>query len=225
MSNAPPIQTDHRPPIVDRLKWQSALFQRFPRRMQLHEIPVDHLPCKQIRINIWRNHAFEPIADLCPPYAAFGDWQPDFRIGNYDDSLDFSNYLAADLELVWIDALRYTRKMPPAEFLAWLAERIRALRARSGAPILLATWLDDVAALVESVKSVPGVYVIDLESLARDQGLPLVDARNVAISGSVIAARLHAVIARELSCRWVPAALFPPIRAIAVDLDNTLYKG
>lgn len=179
-------------------------------------------------VNVWRNHAIEGIWSLGKPFMHFGGWQAEARLSDYDDSLGFANHVPADLELIWLDSGRYLQKVSFDDWLEWLVSRLKALRSLSKAPVIVATWVaddDQARSLRESFDALPGCHFADLWSTARETSQPLIDPRASAVSGSVLNPRLHAAIARELACHWLPAALFPPIKVLALDLDNTLHDG
>ncbi|MFN3786445.1 MAG: HAD-IIIC family phosphatase, partial [Thiothrix sp.] len=62
-------------------------------------------------------------------------------------------------------------------------------------------------------------------SVCAEAGVDLIDRRIAVATGSPVSNPAQAVIARKLACHWFPAALSPPIKALALDLDNTLHKG
>jgi FkbH-like protein len=53
----------------------------------------------------------------------------------------------------------------------------------------------------------------------------LTDARIATLAGTTISNAAQLLLCRELACHWIPAALNPPIKAVALDLDNTLHQG
>lgn len=219
--SAPPIA-----PNFDRYAAQATLFAERPPRLGL--LKLAEAPARRrMRANVWRNHAFEAVASLVQPYLAFGELAIDFSLGDYDDSLDFSRRPDADLDLVWLDSSRYLARMTAGEWVAWLGDRLQALRRLSAAPIIIATWIDDPAAasLAAAVDAVPGARWADLQAACREHGVDLIDRRTQDVAGTPVGSVAALLLARELGGRWLPAALLPPVKAIAVDLDNTLHSG
>jgi len=223
-----PMLVDPTEATMRRVEAQPALFAASPSRVSLHALVVDPAHRQALRVNVWRNHAIEPILALARPYLWFGRSQVDFRLSDYDDALGFADHSQADLELIWLDWSRYLRSMPRDEMLVWLRGRIEALRRMSRSPILLAAAIDDqssVDSLQQCCAGVPGVHAADLAKVSTEIGRPLLDARSAEVAGTPVSGSLHAAIAREMACRWLPAATLPPIKAIVVDLDNTLHSG
>lgn len=228
MSSSPVDFSHHAAVSIWKHHAQSVLFAAKLQRMALAELKPPAFDYKSIRINVWRNHALEPLLPYVELYFAYCGWQPDFRMGGYDDTLLFAGHEPADLELLWLDSERFLKNLSFAEWLPWLTGRIHTLRAVSRAPIVLATWCGDVAhaARLQAVAdSLPAVYFADLEGVCNRAQIALLDPRSAAIAGTSISKSAQLSVARELGCHWLPAAVFPPLKAVAVDLDNTLHKG
>jgi FkbH-like protein len=205
--------------VMRRLAAQGALFAPLPARLTLLKVELDAPAGPSRRVNFWRTHNAETLLTLAKPYLDFAELALDVQLSSYDDSLGFADHGPADLELLWLDGERL-----PAD-LDWLAGRVIALRAISRSPILVVTWLADLAGLRERLVAVPDVHVGDLSALASEAGVPLLDPRLAKMAGSPLSAQALVVAARELACRWLPALLLPPVKAVAVDLDHTLYAG
>ena len=45
------------------------------------------------------------------------------------------------------------------------------------------------------------------------------------MAGTPVSNAAQPLLARKLACHWIPATIFPPIKAVALDLDNTLHDG
>jgi FkbH-like protein len=71
----------------------------------------------------------------------------------------------------------------------------------------------------------PGVYLFDIATLLSGLDGNGLDSRAEAITGTKLSAPAMLRVARSLAFQWIPAALFPRIKAIVLDLDNTLYSG
>lgn len=153
------------------------------------------------------------------------------EVGNYDDSLSFSGIDGpADIELLWLDFARYS--MEPAGLADWLTDRIDHLRGFSDAPILIADAFqpelrkNGVAKAVTDVTAFqPGTHPVELGALATEMGDAFFDVERAEFQGTVISGQAQVRIARDLALKYVPASIAPRIKAIAIDLDNTLYRG
>jgi FkbH-like protein len=174
---------------------------------------------------VHRNHGFEPISRATGAYGAWNGYAFDWLIGGYDDSLYFDVEMPADVEVVWLDSARFGN-LGEAAFEEWLIARLEALRLLTTNPILLLAWPLPAAARERvAAASIPGCFVADLEPLAEKLGPAWLDRRAESISGTRLGNRACLELARELACRWLPATIAPPRKAIAVDLDGTLYSG
>jgi len=184
---------------------------------------------RRLLVNVWRNHSFESLISLVDPYCAYGGWQVDFRLGGYDDTLMFAARQEADADLLWLDSSRFLPRTDFADWLLWLGERLQALRAATTKPIILATWLMDGSrgtdALQALADDLPDVYFADLGAACVEAAVPLLDARSAALAGTPVSSAAQLVLARQLACHWLPASLLPPLKAVALDLDNTLHSG
>jgi FkbH-like protein len=69
------------------------------------------------------------------------------------------------------------------------------------------------------------VFLADLQAACNDAATKLTDSRTAALAGTSLSNAAQLVVARKLACHWIPAAIWPPIKVIAVDLDNTLHSG
>lgn len=205
-----------------RAEWQAPLFRRDSRAALAGLEPS--WPCQAARVFVQRNHGFEAVASAAAPYAAWNGLRYDWLLGDYDDALA-SAAPPADAVVVWVDLGRLTG-LAPAERPSWLAARLAALRAQTPAPLILLAWpLEPGERAAIEAGAPAATYVADLAPLASAVGPEWEDARTASISGTRLGGRACHAIARELACRWLPATLLPPVKAVAVDLDGTLYDG
>ena len=213
-------------PEMQRWLAQPTLFAAKISRRALLGLPVAPAAATRVQVNVWRNHAFEPLLPLLAPYLGWGRWQADFRFGGYDDSLSFQGWQAAGVELLWLDRSRL--RLGAGSFVPWLQSRLQTLRALSSAPIVLCTWAEDAdeaVALQTAADSLPATFFADLGAACTAENLPLLDSRSAALAGPPLSAPAQPVIARRLACHWLPAVALPPIKALALDLDHTLHQG
>ncbi len=216
--------------MLARAESQATLFALRPSRLALQKLAPDQAPRQKLRVNVWRNHAIESVLALAAPYFAYAGWDASFHLSNYDDSLSFADHHEADAELLWLDPSRYAQGLQAADTLAWLAQRVQALRLLSKAPIVIASWpadtgLQDAVALQALADQLPDVLWADLAEVSEQYAVPLIDARTKIVAGTPLANAAQAVIARKLVCHWLAGALLPPVKAIALDLDQTLHEG
>ena len=94
-----------------RAQWQPVLFAERPSRLELLKLRATW-PLSPLTIRVHRNHAFEHIAVVSEPWFAWWGKAAKFLHSDYDDSLSFAfdNAEPAQLELVWLDASRYTER-------------------------------------------------------------------------------------------------------------------
>lgn len=220
-----------RTPVSSRLRRfadQKKMFAEKPSRIDLLGVDGAKDSSSKLVVNVWRNHAFETIGTLVAPYLALRDLQVEFNIGGYDDSFSFVGNRAANIELIWIDCRRLTQRLGFAGWLLWLKDRLRALRALSDAPIVVATWVDDAETLHQMqsmLDAMSSVHFADIHAFCQSQKIQLIDERVATYAGTSINNRAQVAIARELGCHWLSALFFPPVKALALDLDNTLHSG
>ncbi len=187
---------------------------------------------RTIRANIHRNQGFELIARFLTPFAAFAGYDLQTSLSAYDDSLSFQNCSPAEIEIVWLDYLRFLRASPAEEVASFVVERIAMLRAVTNAPILINSSVacDPLsiqfdAALEARLAHLPGVHVCKLSEALRSLGASALDPRAEKITGTKLSSLAMIQLARSLGLQWIPGALFPRVKAIALDLDDTLYSG
>ena len=206
-----------------RAEWQPVLFDT-PNRAALAEC-VASWSLRPVRLRVHRNHGFEAVSSATGAYAAWNGLRLEWLIGGYDDSLSFDVSGEVDVEILWLDTSRI-RGLAEEEMAAWLAGRLRALRAQTTNPILVLAWpVSDANRETIIDAAIPGVYVANLSSLAAALGEQWLDPRAKSISGTRLGNQACLRVARELACCWLPAIAFAPRKVIAVDLDGTLYRG
>lgn len=198
-----------------------ALLQTPLRREQLLALPPVQAE-RTLTIAVHRNHSFELVASVLNAFLGLSQVQAEFLYSEYDDSLNAAGVPAkADLHLVWLDATRYTTP----DFPAWLASRIAALQEVCPAPVLVACCGLPAANAGAPFPTMPDVLPMDCDALLAPMGEKAFDVRLEPFTGTRLsnAACLH--LARELGTHYLPALLFPPLKALVLDLDNTLHAG
>lgn len=212
-----------------KFELQEILFAKVPDFGNLLKLAtIDNPNNARLNVNVWRNHGFEPLVPLMAPYFLFGNISCSFKISDYDDSLTFADWTVANLELIWLDINRISNKLKKQEIAGWIVKRVGFLRAKTTAPIVLATWFQDstiAKEIKEKITDCPGTFILDLEEVVAELDIDLVNIRTEKLTGTPINKNAFTIIARELACRSIPGAIIPPLKAIAVDLDNTLHFG
>lgn len=215
---------------MNRYLAQSVLFDSLPRRVNLLNLGLEAPPVGSVEtvVNVWRNHSFEPLQRLVSEYSAFRSWSLIFHLSSYDDSFSFNGIRPAGVELLWMDCEKALNRLSFEEWHEWFLERISVLRQYSSAPIVVATWFKTPAhskLFRNSLQRYVAVYFADMAEVCRDFNVPLIDERLVNVAGTPLSGHAQVLLARSLTCKWLAGVALPPIKAIAVDLDDTLHDG
>jgi FkbH-like protein len=213
---------------IDKLDWQAALFAPELNRLAVMRLGVPAGMGPVLRV--MRNHAFETLLPILAPLLCFAGYPMTPVLGEYDDSVNLSDrpYEAA---LVWLDFTRYER-LSDDELAKWLLGRLDALRAHAGGPLVVANCPGAGdrsarlnAALEDWASRAPAAAVLRLDRIARDLGPRAFTEDRAAVTGTRYADALCLEAARTLAFDVLAPAYAAPIKALAVDLDNTLYSG
>lgn len=193
---------------------QEQLLEKQPTRRELLEyVPVG---THSIRICVYRNHSFELVEHTIGAYLDFSNLKASFSYSDYDDSLSFINLdKEADLLILWLDLSRYDME----NISAFINERISVLRQKFDKPILLIAINGSVAV------SDNHVICMDYAQIKTELSENFLDDRMEFATGTRLSARALVRFSKELGLKYIPAIVFPSLKAIVVDLDNTLYKG
>ena len=215
--------------VLDRLEWQKIVFSERLSRFSLLRL-MDAAGKGTIRVHAHRNHGFEQIASVLRVFTSYAGMTADVMIGDYDDSLTGSSE-AGDLHLIWIDFDRYP-SMSDQDLAAWLCERLTGLREARQAPFVVANApgrdarAQSVnAALRRWCEETPGSAILPISDIAARLGATFFDEPRSAITGTRYADAACLEVARELGLKLIPSLLGAPVKAVAVDLDNTIYDG
>jgi len=223
-----PAASDHAASLTNRLSWQEVLFVPRLDRLALLRLKANW-QLDIFTLNVHRNHAFEPVARPLQSFLEFAGLETLPAIGDYDDALSFAGYRAADADLIWLDFTRY--EGPGDNIAQWLSGRIQALGAAGARRIIIANWADGGgrgetfnAALGALAEKNPLLTVLDVAGIAADLGEGMWDARRTALAGTRLSDQGCLRSARALGA-LLATLLQQNIKAIAVDLDNSLYQG
>ena len=192
------------------------LFENAPRRLavlQQELTPSRH----DIKIAVYRNHSFEMIGSVLNSFLNFSGYAAEFIYSDYDDSLNFQ-YHPADIQVIWVDTNRYNTQIAED----FLKERAAVLREQSKAPIMILYTGDNELSLSDATTD---CYAFHMDSLLRDLTDSAYDEKKEAYSGTRLSNKACLKLAQTIGLKYIPAVLETPLKAIVVDLDNTLYSG
>jgi len=213
---------------LDRLDWQDALFARRLNRLALMRLNV--APPRGPVLQVLRNHAVEGAVSILAPFLDYAGVALSVAIGDYDDSLNLPTD-RPDAVLVWLDFDRYSR-LADDELAGWIVERLDALRVHVGGALVVANSPDPGdrserlnAELQAWASRTPAAAVLRIDEVARGLGDRAFDAARAALTGSRYSDALFLEAARTLVFDVLSPFYARPIKAVAVDLDNTLYQG
>lgn len=213
--------------LIDKYKAQKKLFSSDVKRSDLLDLKLEKISNNlQKKVNVWMNHNFKSVISGMIPYLQYEDLNLDFNISDYDDSFSFNGYNIAEIEILFINMQTYRDKLDDSNLLKWIKERINYLRELSKGTILVISWDKIIKNQIEQIiASVPQCRYIDLFDIASHHQIPLLDKRTEKLSGTPLSKKFQQFLSKELSCKYIPACLFPSIKAICLDLDNTLHQG
>ena len=104
--------------------------------------------------------------------------------------------------------------------------RIRYLTSQNiGKVIVALRKIDSNTANTLEQEPIKDFLFLNCDACLAYLGQGAFDMRLAEHAGTSLSNQACLAMARELGCRQIPAALCPPIKAIIVDLDNTIYSG
>lgn len=180
---------------------------------------MDYVPnaSRSIRISIYRNHSFELIEHTIAPYLDFAGLKAEFIYSDYDDSLSFFNLdVTTDLLIIWLDTQRY--QIDHVE--DFIKDRMKALESIYKKPVITA-----FLGIEQNVDYGLNVinYSFDKYRLILEEDF--YDLRLEVLSGTKMSPKLCMSVSKDLGLNYIPALVAPNLKAIVLDLDNTLYQG
>ena len=200
--------------MTDLLNLQHFLFEQTPSRIELLKYQSTTSGKKKVRV--FRNHSFELIAKTMNAYLDYSGLGIDFSYSDYDDSFSFSDFdNTADCILIWADAQRYKE----IDISSFFAERINTLRQKYAKPVILAVTGNKIKL------NIPDVFVVDLLSVEQKFGKDFLDLKMEPFTGTRLSQTACLYLSERFGLKYFPAVLKPALKAVFVDLDNTLYQG
>lgn len=205
---------------IAQLQTIDVFFQDLPSRLNIIKSEFEHTNDNAISIRVHRNHVFETFEDVLKKYLAFSKINARFEYSDYDDSFLFQDTSTKhDFHIIWIDLSRYS--FTADEKKTWIKERISALRNTTDKPILLVALDLDTQGFDTHI---PNVLVADISAIEKSLGDRFIDERRKDITGGRLSDKANILIAREIAFKYI-SSCYNNIKAIVVDLDNTLYSG
>lgn len=199
-----------------------------------------------ITININRTLPFEYISGYMNSFLIFLQKKALFIYSDYDTSLANinKNTNKIDVQIFWMDWRLYMEKMTPLQTMNWLKSHI--INLGSEIPILINNWpilfeiderlysanvskrkwIYEFNYLLECIKEdFINIEIIDLNLFAALSGEVSYDIRNDQLSNFPLSNQLSMQVARHIALNLLPSFITSKLKAIILDLDNTLYKG
>ena len=193
---------------------------------------VQPLGLVTVSLQVHRNYAFELIGSVLAPFLWLSGYKPSITYSDYDDSLAFARIDPAAIQMISLDFERYAETRGPASFRDWFAGRLKSLRGATERPIVVSNWPSKERRaeefnleLQETADMLASVFVWDIDGIFRSLNGSFFDERAARATGSRLSNSACIEMARNLGLVRLPSVLRPRIKAIAVDLDNTLYEG
>jgi HAD superfamily phosphatase (TIGR01681 family) len=216
-----------------KIQQQSMLFSSSLSRLELQKLLCEE-EVLSFRLQIHRNQSFEFIASVLLVFLGYSHLKAEIIYSDYDNSLSFENITNADIHLIWLDYSQYHEDMcHNMAWLEWLGKRIDHLRHLTKSPILINDWFflnseenkgfnHTLQRLTEQFRD---VYVCSQEPVFNVLGNRFFDLRMTKFAGTPLSDMACLYNARLFGLKWLPAVLKPRLKAVVVDLDNTLYSG
>jgi len=234
--------------VLTYLDTADRLLGSFPTRQSIAGSPK--LPIRRtVKIRVDRTIPFEFIGKWIPTFCELWGAEVRFDYSDYDSALSgIGGDGQADVYFIWLDWRIYRKSMSPIEAADWLMERIAHLRGKTNHTIWVNNWPDAMdigdqlfdfrivatergwmrklnAHLADRIENAAGCGLVDLAGLAQEIEGSFFDDRNEAISNYPFSDQATIHMARHLGVHLLPAVVMPRLKAIALDLDDTLYRG
>ncbi|MDW2799672.1 HAD-IIIC family phosphatase [Clostridium boliviensis] len=194
---------------------QKLLFEKQLRRKDL----LDYTPVggQKFKATVYRNHSFELIENTIKPYLDYAGLTVVFDYSDYDDSLSFININQdSDFLIIWLDSCRYKANL----FMDFLKERLNYLKEIYKKPVLIV-----ISGSNETIELNSQFLQVELSDIETELGIEFYDERLEKYSGTRLSSKACMLIAKKIGLHYIPILVRPNLKAIVVDLDNTLYHG
>lgn len=221
------------PDLLQHWQRAGALLARLPTSRELRSLRGG-TRCLKLRCD--RSLPFEFVDEFLPPFLGLWDADRATSLSDYDASLGGADQGAAsapDAHLLWLDWRLHRERLLPEAAAAWITEVAHRASARHGAPVMVNNWpaggsdrwfTDLNVSVQRSLAAKPGFALIDVDGLRRE--VPdFIDARNDQLGNYPFSQRSSIAIARHIGCDLLPSLLGARLKALILDLDDTLYAG
>lgn len=216
---------------------QTALFSKPVRRRKILQVAdkvastialTNPLEAEALQVGITRNHGCESMLPLINAYGLIANTQWSFNVGDYDDSLSF-NAIPIDsvCHLIWYDFSRVSVNLGYTELAMWLEGRLQFLSDNYPGAIVLAAYnlTDPQRSEIELVCARKKIAFYDLNQACQRFDIQVSDPRMINFAGSTVSNAAQYQAAKDLAIEFFYTASKGPLKAVIVDLDNTLYNG
>ncbi|OPZ79360.1 MAG: hypothetical protein BWY78_00091 [Alphaproteobacteria bacterium ADurb.Bin438] len=194
------------------------IFDKDLNRLKLISCKSDKAIHKKIKISVFRNHAFEMVASVINKFLNFSNVEASFDYSDYDDSFNFIiPNDDIDISILWIDLSRYKN----IDVKVWLKERLLKLKTLTKSKIIL-YHTGEINDITFDMDDLVVANFNEIKSFLKNDAF---DEEKIEYSGTRLSNKACLYVARELGLRYIPACVFPCLKAIVIDLDNTFYKG
>lgn len=231
---------------LEHINAMNMLLDSYPARKSLHVIDSDKPNVVNIQVD--RTMPFEFIGTALPAFGSVWGASFDISYSDYDPALSQLNLVQeiVGIHIIWMDWRIYQPLMTVQEAVQWLEGRIHTLRLSSTKPILINNWPEQYSMesrmfsartetrgwvrslnslLDEMVERNTSAYLIDLAYLKTEGDHSFFDTRNDLMSKYPFSDKASIMVAQHLGLQIIPALLLPRLKALALDLDDTLYQG
>lgn len=232
--------------VLTYLSTLDTLLCSYPTREQITRSPI-HSVERTYKVRVDRTMPFEFIAKLTPPLCGLWEADVQFDYSDYDATLSrLGGDHQADAYIIWLDWRIYLQSMAIEEAVHWLMGRIQQLRTATATTIWVNNWPDTLdfadklfglragergrirkfnECLSEYIEPITGCELLDLSGIAYEASGNVYDHRNDEISSYPFSDPMTIRIAQHMGTQLLPATFMPRLKAIALDMDDTLYRG
>jgi FkbH-like protein len=186
----------------------------------------------RVNLQVHRNYTFELIGSVLPPFLWLAGLKPIIAYSAYDDSISLAWIDPDAVQLISLDFGRYGEQAYSVDFNRWFARRLENLRDKTEGPIVVSNWPSEESgaqrfnfALEKTADRLPSVFVWEISKIFQNMPAEFFNERANRGKGTRLSDSACIELARSLGLVRLPSALRARIKAVVVDLDNTLYHG
>jgi FkbH-like protein len=228
--------------IIDQMK----LLNKYVSRGELKKALKPLTPRMTLNIRIERNLPFEYIGNLLNPLLGVWSSEANITYSDYDSSFSKTEKNSqTNLIIFWVDWREYCEKMHPQEAVEWIKGRIYSINP-GNRKVLINNWPESLdykelmfdsligkrnwfkslnVELYKEIGEIPSCEVLDIALISQIIGINSYDGRNEQVSNYPFSNIFTIEVARHLALRILPVLFKPRIKALVLDLDDTLYSG